>query len=185
MSWPRRENPTGFRSRHWPLIAAAIVALLAAACSTSNDRKVEVTATDYRFTGLPATVKAGAVLTLINASTKEVHELVAMRLPDTERRPVGELARLPMDQLEALFSGPPAAALVAPPDRGPQIAGVGDGSLKERGRYLVLCFVPTGADPSTFLNAAKAAQGSGGPPQPVAGGPPHFAEGMYAQVVVE
>ncbi len=181
----RRKNPTTFRARHCLVVTTAVVALLGAACSASDDRKVEVTATDYRFTGLPATVKAGTLLTLTNASTKEVHELVAIRLPDTERRPVGELARLPMDQLEALLSSPPAAALVAPPGRGPQIVGVGDGSLKERGRYLVLCFVPTGADPAAFLNAAKAAQGSGGPPQPVAGGPPHFAEGMYAQVIVE
>lgn len=174
------------RSRLWPLLVALIgVALLAAACSDSANKKVAVTAADYSFTGMPATVRPGTVFTLTNTSTKEIHELVAVRLPDSERRPVEELVRLPQDQFGALSPGPPAAVLIAPPGGAPGIKAVGDGSLKERGRYIVACFVPTGADPAAVLNAMREAQSTGGPPQRVAGGPPHLTQGMYTQVVVK
>lgn len=175
------------RSRPGPLLGAlAAMALLGSACSSNAGKKVvAVTAADYSFTGIPATVKAGTVLTLTNTSTKEIHELVAMRLPDSEKRPVEELVRLPEEQFGALSPGPPAAVLIAPPGGAAQIAAVGDGTLKEPGRYVVACFIPTGADPAAYLAAAKAAQSTGGPPQNVQGGPPHFTRGMFAQVVVK
>lgn len=49
------------------------------------------------------------------------------------------------------------------------------------GRYAVVCFIPTGADPQAYLEAA---QTSDGPPQ-VAGGEPNVAKGMFAEVVVK
>jgi len=169
-----------------PLFGAlAALALVGTACSSGPAKKAAVTASDYHFNGLPATLKAGAVLSLTNTSTKEIHEMVAIRLPDTERRPVSELVQLPEDQLGDLSPGLPATVLIAPPGGAPQIPAVGDGTLKERGRYMVLCFIPTGADPGAYLAAAKAAQSTGGPPQQVPGGPPHFTHGMYAQVVVK
>ena len=57
---------------------------------------------------------------------------------------------------------------------------VGDGTLQEPGRYLVICTIPTGADPAEYL-AAEAT--SNGPPD-VEGGPPHFTHGMYAELDV-
>ncbi len=173
------------RTRAGRLFGIVVVfSFLAAACG-SSPQKVAVTATDYSFKGIPATVKAGTVFTLTNSSTKEIHELGAIRLPDTELRPVEELARLPEDQLGDLSPGPPALVLVAPPGGAPQVPILGNGSLKERGRYIVLCFIPTGADPAAYLAAAKAAQAADGPPQRVPGGAPHFTRGMYAQIVVK
>ena len=74
-----------------------------------------------------------------------------------------------------------AMVLLAPPGSSEQIVAVGDGSLTEPGRYLVACFIPTGADPQAYLDAASSSEG--GPPE-VEGGPPHFTHGMWAEVTV-
>ncbi|MEQ9161428.1 MAG: hypothetical protein RLN74_01900, partial [Ilumatobacter fluminis] len=63
------------------------------------------------------------------------------------------------------------------------IEAVGDGTLSEPGRYVLMCFIPIGADPDEYLAAVAAA--GGGKPDGVAGGPPHFTAGMYAELVVE
>lgn len=141
---------------------------------------VLVTAVDYAFEGLPGTLEAGTKLELTNESTAEVHELVAIRLPDDETRSAEELLALPEEELEGMFTGPPAAVLVAPPAQ-PGFAAAGDGTLTEPGRYLFACFIPTGADPAAFMAAAQ--ESPDGPPD-VDGGPPHFTEGMYAEATV-
>jgi uncharacterized cupredoxin-like copper-binding protein len=143
---------------------------------------VKVQLADYSFSGLPKSVKAGTKLTVVNNSTVELHEFVAFRLPDSEKRSAKELAALPMEELMPLFSSaPPATVLLAPPNGAPPIAAVGDGTLTEPGRYVIFCAIPTGADPKAYLDAAAT---SDGPPQ-VPGGPPHFMNGMYADLVVE
>jgi plastocyanin len=181
------------------IAALAVAGLVAAACGDDDDTTattttvaegaggggaagttVEVTAVDYAFEDLPDTVEAGTVLTLVNESTREVHELVALRLPDGEDRSVGQLLQLPEEELAFLGESEPAAVLVAPPGEG-SIAVVGDGTLLEPGRYAIICAIPVGADPQEFLEAAQTGDG---PPQ-VAGGPPHFVEGMWAELIVE
>ena len=142
---------------------------------------VEVTALDYEYEGLPEQVAAGTTLTLTNTSTVELHELVAFLLPDTEERSAEELLALPEAELEQLFAqGPPTAVLLAPPGGGETIQAVGDGSFSEPGRYVVICSIPTGADPEAYLNAPP----SDGPPD-VPGGPPHFTMGMFGEFTVE
>src|SRR5687768_5977260 len=76
---------------------------------------VPVSAADYRLDDLPAEIAGGTALTLRNESATEVHELVAMRLTDGEDRTAEELVALPEQDLRALFAGPPALVLVAPP----------------------------------------------------------------------
>jgi len=177
--------------RTWALAGGlGALSLLAGACGDTSDtsevggaaKTVTVTATDYKFEGLPKSMKAGTKLELVNASTKEVHELVVSRIPDTEKRPVSELVKLPEKEQEALFPpGPPALVVVAAPNRGAPIPAVGDGTLTEKGRYMVACFIPTGADPAAFLKAMEAA--TDGPPD-VPGGAPHIAEGMFGEITV-
>lgn len=165
----------------WATVGSlAVLALLGGACGGGDDTKT-VTAVDYRYEDLPKTVKAGTTLTLKNESAKELHEMVIIRLPDNEKRSVDELAKLPESELEGLFTGPPAAVLIRPPGDAAEIKALGDGKLTEKGRYVVFCAVPTGADPAEYLKAAEAAQG--GPPQ-VAGGPPHLTQGMYGEITV-
>ena len=181
----RPATPSGLLHRRWKgrplfLTATLAVALLGAACGGGGGTRT-VTASDYRFENLPRSVQAGTTLKLRNESTTELHEMVLFRLPDDEKRAVEDLVRLPEDELLAVFSGEAAMVLLAPPNRGDQIAAVGTGKLTERGRYAVLCFVPTGADPGAFLEAAAT---SDGPPQ-VAGGPPHLAHGMFAEIIVK
>jgi hypothetical protein len=137
---------------------------------------IAVTAVDYRFEGLPATANVGDKLVLTNESERELHELVAIRLPDGETRSSAELVALPQEEQEALSSGPPAAVLLVPPGGAPQIDALGDGTLSEPGRYLLICAIPTGADPQAYL---KAAQTSGDGPPDVPGGPPHLTQGMH------
>jgi hypothetical protein len=157
------------------------LAMTGTAPPVESDGPVEVTLVDYGFEDLPETVPAGTKFTVVNNSKIEIHEFVAFRLEDDDDRSADEIAKLPMDQLMALFSGEPATVLLAPPNGGEQINAVGDGTLDEPGRYVIFCVIPTGADPEEYLEAA----GSGeGPPQ-VAGGAPHFMNGMYGEVTVE
>ena len=141
---------------------------------------LEVEAVDYAFEGLPDSVPAGTKLTLTNSSEVEAHELVAFRIPDGETRSVEELLALPEEELMSMMSGPPATVLMAPPAGGEQIAAVGDGTLSEPGRYALVCFIPTGADPAALMEES----GPDGPPQ-VDGGPPHMVHGMHAELVVQ
>ncbi len=143
--------------------------------TVARDGTITVTAIDFDYENLPETVPAGTKLKLVNDSEEELHELVAFRLPDDEKRSADELIELPEAELEAVFGGPPATVLLAKPG-GPQIDAVGDGTLTEPGRYLVACSIPVGADPDEMLE-------SEGPPP--AGGTPHFHKGMYAEVTVE
>jgi hypothetical protein len=163
----------------------AVLVTLAAACgdddTADGPTTIEVTTVDYAFEGLPATAKAGSTFTLNNTSPTELHEFVAFRIPDDETRPMTELVTLPEEELGVIFAGEPATVLLAAPG-GETIPAVGDGTLNETGRYAVVCAIPQGADPQEFLDAAAASEGE--PPE-VAGGPPHFVLGMYAEITIE
>ena len=176
------------------LALIAITALTLGACGDSTDEAdstatteaadagpVEVTLVDYGFQGLPNSVAAGTKFTVTNSSTAELHEFVAFKLPESETRSAEELLALPEEEGQAAIGGPPAAVLIGPPGGGEMIAAVGDGTLSEPGRYLVACFIPTGADPQAYLEASEESQE--GPPQ-VEGGPPHFTKGMRAEITV-
>lgn len=184
-----------------PAVALAAVLALLAACSGDDaaadtpepaaaaveeaadeptDDVVEVGMADFAFVGLPESVPAGTRFTVNNLAETELHELVAFRLADDDDRAVEELTQLaPGELVEAL--GEPATVLLQAPG-GDQIPAIGDGTLSEPGRYAIMCFIPTGADPQEYLEAAAASEG--GPPQ-VDGGPPHFVQGMFAELIVE
>ena len=162
--------------------AIAAMAVVAAACGGGDDTKT-VTAADYSFQNLPREVDAGTTLKLENSSSRELHEMVLLRLPDSETRPVSELVKLPEAQQDAIFgNAEPAMVLLRPPGGGEQINAVGDGKLTEKGRYAVICAIPTGADPAAYLAAAQNSQG--GPPN-VPGGAPHFTAGMFGEITVK
>lgn len=173
----------------------AVGALLFGACGDDGDDgnedaapdataegTLDVTASDYKFEGVPASAKVGTKVQVENSSERELHEFVAMKLADTEKRPVADLMKLPEAEQQALSQGPPAMVLIAPPGGKPQVNAVGDGSFAEPGRYLIMCAIPTGADPAAYMAAAQ--QPSEGPPN-VPGGPPHFTQGMYADITIE
>ena len=137
-----------------------------------------VTMHDFHYGDLPASVPVGTALTVSNASPGEMHEFVAFRLDDGDDRSADEIMN---GDVESLLGGAmPTMVLLAPPESDEQIVAVGEPVFSEPGRYLVLCSIPTGADPEEFMAAA---QGSDGPPQ-VDGGQPHFMNGMYAVIDV-
>lgn len=166
-------------------IAGTLVAatLLLSACgddgSEGEASTVEVRALDFEYGGLPEQVAPATAFRLVNDSPTELHELVAVRIADADERPVGEIVANGLEPL--LTSGPPAMVLLAAPDGAAQVVAVGDGTLTEPGRYAIICMIPTGADPAEYL--AAAAQSQDGPPD-VAGGAPHIAHGMFAEVTV-
>jgi len=168
-------------SRWAGITGVAVLVLVATACGGGDDTRT-VRAVDYRFENLPNSVKAGTKLQLSNASPAEVHEMVVVRLPDGERRSPDELINLPESELWAVVAGEPAAVLFRPPGRADQINAVGDGRLTQKGRYLVFCAIPIGADPAAFVQAVQNA--ADGPPQ-LASGPPHFTQGMYGEITVK
>lgn len=147
--------------------------------SASAHEHVEVTAVDFSFEDLPSTIDAGTRLSLRNKASRELHELVAFRLPDDEKRPVADLVKLPEAELGPMLGAPTTVLLAAPGQD--QIPAVGDGTLSEAGRYLVMCSIPTGVEPAAYLKAAAAAHGQ---KPDVVGGPPHFTSGMFAELTV-
>jgi hypothetical protein len=148
--------------------------------NASDAAATDVVAVDYHFEGLPERIDAGSRLAMHNDSAREVHELVAMAIPEGETRSVDELMALPEGELFAALPGQPALVMLAPPGED-AIPVLGDGTL-DAGRYLVLCAIPTGADPDELMREAQ--QSQGGPPN-VPGGPPHFTAGMYAELVAD
>lgn len=150
--------------------------------TTAGAKTIEVTGVDYKFEGLPTEIAAGSKIEFTNKSTKELHELVAVRIPDSETRSVADLVKLPEAETDAIFKdSEPATVLIGPPSGGDVIQALGDGTVTKPGRYAVVCFIPTGVDPAAYLAAAQS--GSEGPPD-LGGGPPHAANGMFAEVKV-
>ena len=137
---------------------------------------VEITAVDWAFEGVPESVEAGTKLSLKNEGD-EPHEMVVIRIPDEETRPVSEIVALPQEELGAVFGGEPEPATVLLAKTGSTDtpgAVMGDGTLTEPGRYAIVCFLPVGADDS-ILEAE-------GPPEGDA--PPHVSQGMFAELTV-
>lgn len=193
------------RKSRWARVLALIFALamVASACGNDDDDEgtengtgteadteeaagetLEVTAVDYAFDGLPASVEAGTEISLANESEAELHEFVAVRLPDDEDRPVEDLVQLPREEIDALLGPGVTDVIISLPGQTDTPGAVaGDGVLDEPGRYAIICAIPTGVEPQTYLDAA--AEAEGGPPEIEDAGPPHLAQGMFAELTVE
>lgn len=145
--------------------------------------EVTVTGVDYSFE-VPEGIEVGTRLTFENASEEEPHEMVLFRISDDEERPITELLELPDEEVEqvAQFQG---VAIALPGE--PAIYPEGDTTINEPGRYAIICFFPVGAD-AEALRAEMEARASGeteaeGPPD-MGDGPPHFTQGMWAEINV-
>lgn len=188
-------RPTNTDRRRWAsLLLVPLMAVTLAACGGDDDNAEEATATtavaaegeavtingiDYGYENVPESVRAGTELKLMNQSDREVHEIVAARVNDGEQRSDEEILQL--SQEEILKVAEIRGVVIAfPGEEG--FAPQGPLVLEQPGRYLLVCMIPTGADPQAYREAA--AQPSEGPPQ-VDGGPPHIANGMWAPLTVE
>jgi hypothetical protein len=143
---------------------------------------IEVTGIDYGYEGIPEEpIAVGTLIEFHNATEAgELHEFVALPIPADETRSIGELLQLPEAELDALFgTAEPAMVLLAGPGDDPLVTAVGDGTFTEPGRYAIICAIPVGADPATILES------EGPPAEDPNAGPPHFTEGMAAEITVE
>ena len=128
---------------------------------------VEVTAEDLVFVGVDALAAGGEfALTLTNVDD-ELHEIVVQRINDGETRSIAELLQSEDDP--ATFATPAGSAFACP-------GATSEPNLidtSEPGRYVALCFIPTGLTADT-------------PPEAFAElGPPHAFQGMVAEFDVQ
>lgn len=130
---------------------------LAAATHTGcGYEQVDVSAVNYAFVDLPATLPAGTASFALANEADEDHELVLFRKDDGETRSAEELLALPQDEAEELvtFTG---VTFASPGETGYVAADL------EAGTYFVSCFLPVGGGED---------------------GPPHFTEGMVTEFEV-
>lgn len=157
-----------------------------AATEEAAGESVTVTAVDYAFEGVPASMVAGTEVELVNDSADEVHEILAIRLPDDEDRSMSELLELPEEEVGPLIEAGLRGVAFVPPEgvEGPPLTSV---TLQEPGRYLFLCGLPKDGPPQDIVDAAVAFVNSGqegGSPEYPQTGPPHFTLGMVAETEV-
>lgn len=136
------------------------------AMDVCDAERVDVTAVDYSFQGVPSTVPAGRVGIAFENTGKELHEFVMLRKNDDTTESFEQLLELPEE--EAMQKVTTTFGAFAFP-------GAKDVRLVELepGEYMAVCFIPVGLTPE----AAQSEQ----EPQ----GPPHFTQGMRAEFTVE
>lgn len=195
----RHEAPAG---RFPVLLTGAVVALLLAmatlaACSTgspspqrtsiasqaptsgrpptpagSSGSALTVTGVEYAFQGIPHTAPAGTVVTFANAG-KEVHQMIAARRNDGVTASLEELLAMPeaeSGKLVTILGGPVASPGETAADRI---------ILDRPGTWFFVCFIPVGTTSLPSL-APGATPNEALMPE----GPPHFLQGMVAELTV-
>jgi hypothetical protein len=119
---------------------------------------VGVTAVDYGFEGVPATIPAGNVaFDFTNSSESEEHEMIVFSKADGVDLTFDEILALPEDEAETKIQFT-AAAFAPPGESGASLATL------EPGDYVMVCFIPVGGAEE---------------------GPPHFTQGMKQEFTVE
>jgi hypothetical protein len=108
---------------------------------------ITITATDYAFAGTDALKAGGDFAVTFKNDGKELHELHVAKLAAGETRSADELLADPSAESSTTAVGHTFAC----PGTTAEVAGV---ALDSPGRYLVLCFIPTGVradtDPAEF-----------------------------------
>lgn len=153
------EDTSAFESEEFAEAQSAVDTHVFDNCEFDN--KLEVTAQDYAFEGLPADVPAGRVAVKLINEGNEAHEIGLARKKDGVTESFEDLLALPqeqaMEKLEVLggaFTPVKGAVAVVFADFEP-------------GSHAAVCFVPVGS--------VEGQDGSG---------PPHFMEGMLEEFTV-
>ena len=122
---------------------------------------VAVTAVNYAFQGIPATLDAGKTSFDLTNKGTEVHEVVVIRKNDDTTESFDELLALPEEEAQS------KTTVV-----GSAFAAAGDDDYAvvdlEAGEYIALCFIPEGTTDE----------------QTEGHGPPHFTKGMRQEFTV-
>lgn len=129
------------------------------------DEKVEVTAADYSFDGIPTELPAGRVAFLLTNEGNEPHEMALARKKDGVTESWDEILALPEDQAMEKIDQAGGAFAPGQGDQGLAIAEL------EAGEYVAVCFIPVG----TSIDDTGEHPGDG---------PPHFTQGMKSEFTV-
>jgi plastocyanin len=144
------------RKHSWTALAGAAVLALAATPAFAQDdaempmdgMTVEVTGVEYAFTGLPESVPVGTTLAFTNGGV-ELHEMVVNRIADGVEETFDELMALNESGVDLEAEGYIDA------EYGNQMVLALPGqtaedtiTLDQEGRYVVLCYVPSGLEPA-------------------------------------
>lgn len=133
------------------------------ATSECDVASIEVTAIDYVYDADLEGLEPGMVAFDFSNEGTEFHEMALIRINDGVDATIQELLELPDEEAEqqTTFMG---ISFAAPGTGSTMFADL------EEGRYVFICFIPTG---STSLEAAETAEG-----------PPHFTQGMVKEFEV-
>jgi hypothetical protein len=134
--------------------------------------RVDVTAAEYRFDGVPASIPAGETSFEFENQGKEAHEMVLFRRKDGEAMTFDQILAIE-DQSEAEKHMDFIAGTGGDPGSDEPLYAVTD---LQAGDYVMVCFIPVGSTPE----ALRAAQEASKPIE----GRPHFTEGMKAELKV-
>lgn len=123
-----------------------------------------VTAVDFAFDADLDELETGQTMFEFNNDGAELHEMVLIRINDDTTETVEQLLELPEEDAEqkTTFMG---VAFAEPGGESTMFADL------EAGRYVVLCFIPTGTTSFEDIETAD--------------GPPHFTRGMVKEFTVE
>jgi hypothetical protein len=130
------------------------------------EQKVEVSAADFEFEGLPDELDAGSAAILMTNDGAEAHEMAIMRKADGVTQSWDEILALPQEEAEALVEQ--VGGTFAPTNGAKGLAIV----ELAPGEYLAACFVPAG---TTVASDGSFTEGTG---------TPHFMHGMTAEFTV-
>ncbi|CAN5609260.1 hypothetical protein BH20ACT2_BH20ACT2_16480 [soil metagenome] len=128
---------------------------------------VDVTAVEYAFEDVPATLDAGPTSFEFANEGNELHEMVLFRKNDGVTLSAEELLALPEEEATAQVTDVAATGA----DPGDDEYAVVD---LESGDYAMVCFIPTGATSEESFEDPSLEEA-----------PPHFTQGMIAEFTVE
>jgi hypothetical protein len=129
----------------------------------ADAKAITITATEYKFSGTDALKAGGMFAVTFKNEGKELHELHVAKLPADEKRPLDQFLADPNAEKMVTTVGHSFAC----PGKAADAAGV---DLSAKGRYVVACFIPTGATPATDAKDFDKL------------GKPHFMNGMLAEI---
>ena len=143
-----------------PAVSDAGSKIDAYAVGNCGYRVINVTAVEYKFRGVPKTLKTGILLVNFKDAGSESHEIDIARIKTSDS--VKTLLALPQGQAKTRVE------LLGNTGADPGQSSVGYFQLTKPGRYVALCLVPQGTTQSSQ-------QGTG---------PPHAKLGMHTEFTV-
>ena len=123
--------------------------------------KIDVTAVDYRFEGVPDELSTGYHVVDFTNGGQENHEMFAFRIDDASIESVTDIFELPEEEVFSKIT--PVNAVYATPGSSDVVSW----NLTEPGRYAVFCAIS--------LGSVGDSEGDG---------PPHFTQGMVREFTV-